>query len=234
MTEYRTERGVFFQGDCMEGMATFPDKYFDIAIVDPPYGIGQSGGAYANSARGSARGFSGAVIHKRKEWDKATPDQSYFDELFRISKNQIIWGGNHFTDKIPVSRGWAIWYKNVSQNSRMHSDCELAWTSFDMRARLFVHDYIGIGYINGKAIHGEKIHPTQKPVQLYRWLISQYCPDALKIFDSHVGSASSLIAYEDAGLEYVGYELDADYYKAAVQRIKDHKSQLTMFPAGIE
>lgn len=215
MKEYRTERGFFYNGDCMVGMAQYPDKYFDIAIVDPPYGINKIWVGGSGHGWGKARNES-----VKRQWDENVPDINYFTELERISHNQIIWGGNYFTLK--PSRCWLVW--NKPERGFSLSEAELAWTSFDNVVRVFDYHRNETG----------RTHPTQKPVALYKWLVKNYVKQGQRILDTHVGSASSLIAYEDAGLEYVGYELDADYYEAAVKRIKDHKMQLMMFPAGIE
>lgn len=218
MKEYRTERGVFYNGDCMVGMAQYPDKYFDIAIVDPPYGICADG----NNSSGGAHG--GRKAHAIKSWD-VLPDKKYFDELYRVSENQIMWGANYYCNMLKLNTmGWIVWDKGQRIKQ---SDGEIAYTSFHMALRIFTKNRVEL------LIEGT-IHPTQKPVSLYKWIVKNYVKQGQRILDTHVGSASSLIAYEDAGLEYVGYELDVDYYESAVKRIKDHKMQLTMFPAGIE
>ena len=199
----------FHNMDCMVGMAEFPDKFFDLAIVDPPYGIGESRGKF----RG--RKGQGHRVLPRKEWDNKTPEKEYFDELLRISKNQIIWGGDYFTDKLPVSRCWIYWDKLMGGD---FSDGELAWTSFDAVLRKFT---------KCNKYHG-KIHPTQKPVALYKWILKRYAKPTDKIIDTHVGSASSIIAFEDFGCDYVGYEMDPEYYKDALKRLNEHKSQLRL------
>ncbi|HEC36629.1 hypothetical protein LCGC14_1312350 [marine sediment metagenome] len=195
--------------DCLEGMQEFPDKFFDLAIVDPPYGIGESGGQF----RG--RKGQGHRVLPKKERDNETPKREYFSELLRISKNQIIWGGNYFTDKLPVSRCWIYWDKLMGGD---FSDGELAWTSFDAVLRKFT---------KCNKYHG-KIHPTQKPVQLYKWLLRNYATSDMKIIDTHVGSGGSIIAFEDFGCEWIGFEIDKDYYEAATKRIEQHKSQFVL------
>jgi len=215
--------------DCMIGMTEYEDNHFDLAIVDPPYGIGMAsglGGVYSNSERGKT--FSkNTRHHKTAEWDNETPTLKYFKELQRISKNQIIWGGNYFTDKLPVSRGWIYWDKKITNaTSPKFSDGELAWTSFDCILRKFIYDWVGFGYLNSYA--DRKIHPTQKPEQLYKWLLTNYAKEGDLILDTHVGSASSLIACEDMGFEYVGFELDEDYYNAAQKRLKQFRSQFKL------
>ena len=199
----------FYNMDCMEGMKEIPDKYFELAIVDPPYGIGEDGGRFRDRKGGGHR------VLPKKSWDNKTPDAEYFNELIRISKNQIIWGGNYFTDKIPMSRGWVYWEKLMGGD---FSDGELAWTSFSKPLKQFT-------FCN--KYHG-KVHPTQKPVELYKWLLKNYAKPGDKILDTHVGSASSLIACYDLGFEYLGFELDPDYYKVATERLNKHMSQLNL------
>ena len=199
----------FYNLDCMDGMAQFPDKFFELAIVDPPYGIGA-----ANMTMGSG-------VHaftKGKQWDNCTPDAPYFDELFRVSKNQIIWGGNYFTNHLPPSKHWAIWDK-VNPNLSF-AECEMAWIKDGKLTRIFKH-YAAMP-------DGVKIHPTQKPIALYKWLLSNYAKPGDKILDTHVGSASSLIACHQMGYEYWGFELDPDYYKAATERLNNAKAQVSM------
>lgn len=197
-------------------MATVPDKYFDLAIVDPPYGIG-----FGDYERGS----SGVRVKERytkngkKKWDDNIPSGKYFEELFRISENQIICGGNYFN--LPPTQGFIFWYKqNPVPN---FADGEYIWTSFQTPARCF--EYMYYGNINTET----RIHPTQKPVQLYKWLLKNYAKPGDKIFDSHGGSMSSVIACIDGGFDMVCCELDKDYFDAAVKRIKNHVAQLDAF-----
>ena len=228
--------------DCMEYMATLPDKAFDLAIVDPPYGIGMDGN---NHPKGTAACFdyrSGRSNNIRrnnyegKEWDNNRPDQSYFDELRRISKNQIIWGGNYFADFLPAQSCWVVWDKcNVGTHQ---SDCELAWTSFNTAVRKYSFMWSGAWQgnpANGAEMQGNKklnekrIHPTQKPKQLYTWLLKNYAKDGDRILDTHLGSGSSAIAAHDGGFDFVGCEIDADYYAAALKRFNIHKMQTKLF-----
>ena len=198
----------FINADCMEGMAQIPDKYFDLAIVDPPYGIDIN--------------KSGRVGHyggKGKTWDSNTPDEAYFKELFRVSKEQIIWGANYFEMK--PTRCFLIWDKQQPEGVSFAS-CEYAWTSFDRSAKTFYKSPIN-------AEKGNRFHPTQKPVALYKWLLKNYAKPGDKILDTHVGSASSLIACHDLDFEYLGFELDPDYYRMATERLERHKAQLNMF-----
>ena len=209
----------FYNMDCMEGMKQFPDKYFELAIVDPPYGIGMDGGKIGGDNLGNAKEYT------KKKWDIETPQKQYFEELIRVSKNQIIWGANHFISRIPFdSSCWIVWNK---LNSGNFADCELAWTSFNTAVRKF--DFMWNGMLQGNMKDKEiRIHPTQKPVALYKWLLMNYAKPGDKILDTHVGSASSLIACYDMGFDYVGFELDKDYYEKACKRIEEHKAQIRM------
>lgn len=196
----------FYNMDCMDGMKQFPDKYFELAIVDPPYGLERfkHGGSVINKY-----GDEGG------EWNNTKPTGEYFDELFRISKNQIIWGGNNF--KLPQSEYFIIWDK-VNPQDFSFAMCEQAWTNIKKPAKIFY-------YNSGKECK-DRIHPTQKPVALYKWLLMNYAKQGDKILDTHVGSASSLIACYDMGFDYVGYELDKDYYNMACKRLEEHKAQI--------
>lgn len=203
----------------MAGMAEYPDKYFDLAIVDPPYGIGE-GSKKIHSRHHSQKKY------KAKDWDKSAPELEYFKELRRVSKHQIIWGANHFISKIPIdSSCWIVWDKDVYGD---FADCELAWTSFKTAVRKF--KFTWNGFRQGYSHHEkeDRIHPTQKPTQLYKWILDRYAESGFKILDTHVGSASSLIACEEMGFEYVGFELDPEYYQKACERIKTFRSQLTI------
>ncbi len=195
--------------DCMEGMKQFPDKYFDLAIVDPLYGIGMDGGNV---------GYKGFNNFEKKNWDKNPPDDSYFTELFRVSQNQIIWGGNYF--KLMPTRCFIVWDKGEGFYNRTYAECELAWTSFNKNTVKFKHDPLANGDYRGK------IHPTQKPISLYKWLLMNYSNPGDKILDTHVGSASSLIACMELGFDYIGFEIDKDYYDLAMERIKNYQKQL--------
>ena len=218
----------FYQMDCMEGMKRIPDKYFELAIVDPPYGIGEDGRKSQSRMVGSGKWKNpGATKHKTKSWDDAPMNGVYFEELMRVSKNQIIWGANHFISKIPFdSSCWLVWKKNGQNPNCDFADCELAWTSFKTAVRHFDYAWTGFGAKNSGEI---RIHPTQKPVALYKWLLKNYAKPGDKILDTHVGSASSLIACHDLGFEYLGFELDPDYFRMATERLERHKSQLNMF-----
>lgn len=213
----------FYNMDCMEGMKEFPDKYFELAIVDPPYGIGESG----------KKNHTRSKLAKAKDYkpfhgdDLKPPTEEYFNELFRVSKNQIIWGANHMMHIIAKkSPCWIVWDKNNGDND--FADCELAWTSFDTAVRQFTYTWAGMLQENMKNKEF-RIHPTQKPVALYHWLLNNYAKQGDKILDTHVGSASSLIACHDLGFDYIGFELDKDYYEQATKRLEQHKSQMNLF-----
>ena len=197
--------------DCMEYMKGCEDNAFDLAIVDPPYGIGEDGGKFRDRKGGGHR------VLPKKGWDKEPPTREYFNELFRISSNQIIWGSNHFISKFAKdSSGWIYWDKKMGGD---FSDGELAWTSFSrpLKSYSFCNKY-----------HG-KIHPTQKPVKLYQWLLDNYAEPRQKILDTHLGSGSSAIAAHYFGCDFVGCELDEDYYLAAVERFNKETAQGALF-----
>lgn len=195
--------------DCMEGMKDIPDKYFELAIVVPPYGsesgIERTGGTWASKF--------GKTI---KEWDIA-PGPEYFQELQRVSQNQIIWGGNYFD--LPPNRCFIIWRKAGIVESFTMSMAEYAWTSFNENAKVFEWR------ANGQE---DRFHPTQKPVALYKWLLKNYAKEGDKILDTHVGSASSLIACEEMGHKYLGFEIDPEYYAKGVKRLEEFNAQLRM------
>jgi site-specific DNA-methyltransferase (adenine-specific) len=209
--------------DCMEGMGHFPDKYFDLAIVDPPYGIGEDG--KSNHSRGCLAQTTKFIP---KAWDRDKPDNKYFTELFRVSKNQIIWGGNYFIECLKNTKCMLVWDKDNGKTD--FADCELAWCSFDKAVRKFKYKWQGMLQENMSAKE-KRIHPTQKPVALYRWILQNYAKPGDKILDTHVGSGSSLIACIEEGFEYVGCELDKDYYEAASRRIQTHLEQGRLFTA---
>lgn len=205
----------FINGDCMNpefGLPSYPDNHFDLAIIDPPYGIGESG-----KTNKSRSGLARSKDYGNKNWDTKSPGKTFFQELIRVSKNQIIFGANHFISKIPFdSSCWIVWDKINGDND--FADCELAWTSFKTavrKARFRWHGMIQ-GDMKNKEI---RIHPTQKPVALYTWILNKYAKEGDLILDTHVGSASSLIACESMGFNYVGFELDKEYYQNAQNRI---------------
>lgn len=198
----------------MEYMSTVSDKFFDLAIVDPPYGID------INMNMGRRAGKK--AVHKTKDWDKTIPDEPYFNELFRVSKNQIIWGGIYFP--LPLTKSWIFWDKEVPEGVDF-ADGELAWTSFSKTLVKAKVKYTGFQGMD----NGGKIHPTQKPVALYKWLLKTYGKDGDKILDTHLGSGSIALACHDYKFDLVGCELDKEYYDAAVKRFNNHKAQTTLF-----
>lgn len=202
-----------FNTDCLEAMRQMPDKAFDLAIVDVPYGIGEDGGKFRDRLGGGHR------VLPKKNWDSKSPTQEYFDELFRVSWYQIIWGANHFIDKIAKpSAGWIYWDKLMGGD---FADGELAWSNFNRPLQKFT-------YCNKR---GGAIHPTQKPVALYRWLLTNYAKPGNTILDTHLGSGSSRIAAYDLGFDFTGYELDADYFDAQEKRFANHIAQPKLFEA---
>ena len=194
--------------DCIQGMKEYPDKYFDLAVVDPPYGIGIA------------------------KWD-IKPNDEYWDELFRVSKNQIVWGANYF--HLPHSEAWICWHKTAGFQRRAlngQSDFELAWTSFDRKARLIPYTYSGNikGLTQNRTDYNYKpIHPTQKPIELYELIFEEFAKDGNLILDTHLGSGSSRIAANKAKLNFVGFEIDEEYFTKAEQRYADFTSQLRLF-----
>ena len=200
-------KSVVYNRDCMEAMAEMPDKAFDLAIVDPPYGLPE------DSLNGRGQ-MQTRALRLDTRWD-AAPSKEYFAELFRISSEQIIWGGNHFA--LPPCRGFIVWDKKQPWES--FAACEYAWTSFERPAKLFTFDNRYTG----------KIHPTQKPVALYKWLLQNYAKQGDTILDTHLGSGSSRIAAYDLGFDFTGIEKDEDYFNAQEQRFADHVKQPNMF-----
>ena len=194
--------------DCMEGMKEFPDKYFELAIVDPPYGC---------SVNWKDTGNGLIAKNKLSKWDIA-PQKEYFTELFRISKNQIVWGANFFTEHLPISDNWVCFQKYGIPSL---PEFELAWTSTDVKNKVW-----GASRLDLNINYGKLIHPTQKPVELYEWLLSHYAKTGDKILDTHVGSGSSIIAFEKHGFDYCGFEIDKDYYEASTKRILKHRELL--------
>ena len=210
----------------MEAMGEFPDKYFELAVVYPPYGIGEDG-----------RKRDSRVIPSKKwrnpkpngyhvaNWDDSRPNKAFFLEIIRVSKEQIIWGYNHFSDLLPKTTSVVVWDKMVSGD---FSDCELAWTSHKKAVRKF--EWLWDGF--KKQQPETRIHPTQKPVALYKWLLTNYAKPGDKILDTHLGSGSSRIAAWDMGFDFWGYELDKDYFEAMEKRFKAHTAKPVLFEPG--
>jgi site-specific DNA-methyltransferase (adenine-specific) len=194
-----------FNMDCIEGMKQYPDKHFDLSICDPPYGIGISSNPFRQK-------------FEKCDWDNAIPNKQYFEELMRVSKNQIIWGGNYFD--LPPSQGFIIWDKKQPQDFSS-AMCEMAWMSFQKPAKIFRKHVV--------TAEPNKIHPTQKPIELYAWLLDRYAKPNDLILDTHLGSQSSRIAAYKNGYDFVGFEIDKDYFEQGNKRFNEFKSQLTLF-----
>ena len=214
----------------MEGMKRFPDKYFEVAIVDPPYGINAPNMAMGTNKSRSKNGYpvesTASRIKRSKgagQWDNESPGEDYFKELFRVSKNQIIWGGNYF--RLLPTKCFVVWDK--VQPWEAFSQVEMAWTSYDLPAKLF--RYSNTGGANTE----RKIHPTQKPIALYEYLLQTFKING-PVLDTHVGSGSSLIAYHRAGVPFVGFEIDEEMYKLSSERLEREKAQLSLFDLGME
>lgn len=210
-------KSIVTNEDNMVMMARYPDKYFDLAIVDPPYGIGIDGQKKSVNKNANYN----RKYHEPKLWDKKIPDISYFNELFRVSKNQVIWGGNYFTEHLSPTKSWIFWYKG--QNGLTMSDGELAWTSFKTVTRQIE---INRGWV---VMEGNTIHPTQKTIKLYNWILQNYAKSNDKILDTHLGSGSSRLAAYDLGFDFYGCELDKDYFDAQEKRFSKHISQQKLF-----
>jgi site-specific DNA-methyltransferase (adenine-specific) len=201
-----------FNMDCIEGMKQYPDNYFQLAIVDPPYGIN------VNVSMGRRKGDKKSEYHKFAGNDSCIPNAHYFNELKRISENQIIWGGNYMTEFLAPSPCWLLWDKGFSEDVTF-AQFELAWTSFNSSAKKF----------DKTPNQQNRIHPTQKPISLYKWILNKYAKEGDKILDTHLGSGSSRIAAYDLNFDFTGFELDEDYFKASEKRFKQHTDQLTLF-----
>ena len=206
-----------YHGDCMDVLKQTPDKYYSLALVDPPYGIDV---ASMNMGAGKSKKSSNIKNRKwkKKNWDNNTPSVDYFNELFRVSKNQMIWGGNYF--EMPACKHYIIWDKQIPEGLSF-SDCEYCWTSFDKANRMFRYS----AYLDKRG----KIHPSQKPIKLYKWLLQNYAKEGDTILDTHFGSLSIGIACHDMKFDLTAIELDKDYYEQAKQRLIYHQRQLTLF-----
>ena len=216
--------------DCVKALKRFNDKHFDLAIVDPPYGIGadkaQNNAAMQRiKAEGKSKAGRGWKLYADTDWDNETPNAEYWEQLFRVSKNQIVWGGNYFTDYLPPSMGWIMWDKG--QRDFSLADGELAWTSFNKALRIFEMS-------RGKALaknneQGGRFHPTQKPEMLYSWILQNYAKAGDLILDTHLGSGSSRIAAYKGGFNFVGFEINEHYYERQEKRFKDFSAQQRLF-----
>jgi len=217
-----TKYSEVYLEDCIQGMKRYPENYFDLAIVDPPYGIDIN-----HQSQGKGGGVARKIEYTKYDWDKQAPNKDYFDELIRVSKNQIIWGANHFIERIPYNSScWIVWDKDNGETD--FADCELAWTSFKTAVRKFKWKWAGMLQQNMKDKE-TRIHPTQKPVALYEWILQQYAKPNDLILDTHLGSGSSRIAAYKNGFNFVGFEIEKEYYEAQEKRFNEFKSQLRLF-----
>tara|TARA_Y100000310_G_scaffold291932_1_gene320247 strand:- start:2750 stop:3406 length:657 start_codon:yes stop_codon:yes gene_type:complete len=209
--------------DCLEAMKLMQDNQFDLAIVDPPYGINEAGNR--NKAdRPTAKWKNPNSQVYRTFDDSCIPKKKYFDELKRVSKNQIVWGGNYFTEYLKPSKGWIVCNKKADIKEYL-SMAELAWSSFNKKCNLYEHLWAGFK----KKYQIKRIHPTEKPKELYEWLLINYANEGDKILDTHLGSGSIAIACHNLGYDLTGYELDKEYYDNAIKRIKNHQAQTRIF-----
>ena len=203
--------------DCMNVMKKYDDNHFDLAIVDPPYGLGIDGQKLSINNKNPKHNRK---EHTKKNWDNNIPNKEYFDELFRVSKNQIIWGGNYMVEHLKASKGWIVWYKG--QEGLTMSDCELAYSSFEKPTRVVKINRVEL-------LKDGTIHPTQKPKKLYEWILHNYSEKGQKILDTHLGSGSIAIACHYFGVDLVGIEIDKEYYDKAKHRVDELTKQTTMF-----
>jgi site-specific DNA-methyltransferase (adenine-specific) len=223
-TPYKTDSLTLYNCDCMELLKQTPDNYYDICVVDPPYGIDAASDTRGGQKHGKAA--TASKTYGKKTWDKYTPDIDYFIEIQRVSKNQIIWGANHMMDKIRMcSPSWIVWDKQNGDNG--YADAELAYTSHKKACRIFKFRWQGM--LQGDMKNKEsRIHPTQKPVKLYDWIFANYAEKGMKILDTHLGSMSSAISAHYAGMHLTGSELDKDYFDAGCARVHRETSQTTL------
>lgn len=201
--------------DCMEYMATLPDNAFDLAIVDPPYGIS------INHNMGRRKGDKPSN-YKKVTWDDSTPPDEYFEQLFRISKNQIVWGANYF--RMPPTKCFIVWRKPQISENVSFSMLKYAWSSFDSTSKEWI----------GMSAEADRIHPTQKPVSLYEWLLTNYAKEGDRILDTHLGSGSSRIAAYNLGFDFVGCEIDKEYFDKQEERFARHTAQTSLFVEGFD
>jgi site-specific DNA-methyltransferase (adenine-specific) len=200
-------------GDCLDLMRLIPDKSIDLVLTDPPYGIGVDGQHESSGTHGGRKSY------EFKGWDLKPPSQEYFDEIFRISKNQIIWGGNYFTENLPAKMGWIVWDKG---QRICNSDGELAFTSFDKALRIVTFNRVEL-------MLDKSFHPTQKPLKLFQWCLERYSQPSDLILDPFSGSGTTAIAAHNLGRRFICIEKDEDYHAASVQRLKDTQAQLRLF-----
>ena len=228
ITHYKTNTLDLRLMDCMELMREYPDKHFDLACIDPPYGIGEDGSKnHTRTKLGIAKNYKGYAGN-----DKEPPSIEFFRELFRVSKNQIVFGANHFIERMPInSPCWIVWDKENGDSD--FADCELAWTSFDSAVRKYKFRWAGM--LQGDMLNKEtRIHGNQKPIALYRWILANYAKEGMKILDTHLGSMSHAIAAHYSGVHLTGCELDPDYFAAGIARVKIETAQMDMFAGTLK
>ena len=212
---YAVPSNKVYLEDCTEALKRFSDGYFDIAVVDPPYGIGANKMQLGNGKKNIYRGEA--------DWDNAIPTAEYWEQLFRVSKNQIVWGGNYMTEYLKPTSAWLFWDKGTGEND--FADGELAWTSYNGALRKITKSWVGANAKDGL----ERIHPTQKPIYLYDWIFNRFAKEGNLILDTHVGSGSSRIAAHKNKLHFVGFEIDKGYFEAQEKRFNAVISQQTLF-----
>ena len=201
--------------DCVTALKRYNDNHFDLAIVDPPYGIGANKMTLGNGKKKIYRGLN--------DWDKTIPSENYFSELFRVSKNQIVWGGNYMTEFLPPTSAWLFWDKETGAND--FADGELAWTSYNGALRKITKQWLGANAKDEAA----RIHPTQKPIYLYEWIINRFCKEGFNVLDTHLGSGSIAIACHNYNVNLTACELDKEYFDKAMLRLKNHTNQVKLF-----
>ena len=221
------ELNKLYNMDCMEGMAQFPDNYFDLAIVDPPYGIGDFNVSKSRSKLSKGYKVPSTQKYDKIEWNDNIPTKEYFDELFRVSKHYILFGFQHYLQYLNSNSGGVIIHDFISGGFLSHADLALT----DLQKRVTIFRYLWSGFLknNSEITDKKRIHPCEKPVALYKWLLKNYAKPDFKIIDTHAGSCSSVISFIDFGCDWIAFELDKDYYEAASKRIENHKLQLKLF-----
>lgn len=218
---------LVYNVDCLEYMKSLPDKYFDLSICDPPYGIKADARQANRGGKKHGNALCESRLYAESNWDLEAPSKEVFDEILRVSKNSIIWGANHFISKLPYdSSCWIVWDKDNGNNG--YADCELAWTTFNTAVRKFKYKWHGMLQENMKNKE-VRIHPTQKPVELYGWLLQTYAKEGWTIFDAFLGSGSSRIACDKLGFDFVGCEIDKTFYDLQEKRWREYKQQLKLF-----
>jgi site-specific DNA-methyltransferase (adenine-specific) len=214
--------------DCLDILKQLPDKCVDLVLTDPPYGIKMSKNTNIVSSN-AKKGFYEKEIHQTKEWDNKRPEKIFFDEMMRVSKNQIIFGGNYFADMLKPSRGWIVWDKKEHETQgKNFADCELAWTSFDKNIKKYTFGWIGLDYINNRKDE-IKIHPTQKPLAIMEKCLADFSNEGDLVLDCFSGSGTTALACHNLKRRFICIEKDKDYYEASVKRLADAQKQLTLF-----